>query len=225
MNGRVLPFEGRGHRAIALLLPWYANGTLSQDEHLRVHAHLAECAACRHEVEAMHALMEDDAARANAAAVDIDRDWQRLRGRLQATRRAPAVRDRWSRMRQAWRETAPWMRIALGAQAAMLLVLGVFVLRLERPSATPYLYRTLSAPAAVATKADRVLVVFDARMTEAQLRALLEQVHGRVVDGPNEAGAFLIATEPGQGEIARNTLRASPGVEIAELLGPVETQE
>jgi anti-sigma factor RsiW len=225
VNGRVLPFEGRGHRAIALLLPWYANGTLTQDESLRVHLHLAECAACRGEVEAMRALMSDAQEDAPVDAAELDRDWQRLRSRVHATRRAPAVRDRWSRLQSAWRETAPWMRIALGAQAAMLVVLGVFVFRVERAPAPPAVYRTLSSSPAVATKANRVLVVFDSRMTEAQMRSLLSQVHGRIVDGPNDAGAFLVATEPGQAELVRNTLRASPGVEIAELLSPVETHE
>jgi len=147
---------------------------------------------------------------------------------VHAAQRAPAVRDRWSRVRHAWRETMPWMRIALGAQAAMLLVLGtlllgVFLFRMERTPAPPAVYRTLSAPAAAPTNTNRVLVVFDSRMTEAQMRALLAQVHGRIVDGPNAAGAFLVATDPGQAELVRNTLRASPGVEIAELLGPVET--
>jgi anti-sigma factor RsiW len=225
VNGRVLPFEGRGHRAIALLLPWYANGTLAEDEHLRVHTHLAECAECRREVEAMRALMADSQEASAADAVDLDRDWQRLRSRVHATQRAPAVRDRWSRLLSAWRETAPWMRIALGAQAAMLVVLGTFVFRVERAPPPEAAYRTLSSAPAMATKADRVLVVFDSRMTQAQMRALLAQVHGRIVDGPNEAGAFLVATEPGQAEIVRNALRAASGVEIAELLSPVEKNE
>ncbi|BCT92635.1 hypothetical protein LYSHEL_16590 [Lysobacter helvus] len=223
MNGRVLSFEGRGHRAIALLLPWYANGTLSQDEHLRVQAHLAECAACRQDVEAMRTLIDDGPA--HVEAPDVDRDWQRLRGRLHATQRAPVLRARWPRLRTAWRGTLPWTRIALGAQAAMLVLLGVFAFRRETAPDAPFAYRTLSAPTVAANKADRVLVVFDSRLTEAQLRALLAQVHGRIVDGPNEAGAFLIATDPGQSQSVRDALRASPGVEIAELLAPAETRE
>ncbi|MFC2077543.1 anti-sigma factor family protein [Candidatus Bipolaricaulota bacterium] len=39
-----------GCRLILELIPWYANGTLSQDEMRIVTAHLADCEACRNEL-------------------------------------------------------------------------------------------------------------------------------------------------------------------------------
>lgn len=33
------------------LLPWYANGTLTEEERMKVEAHLARCARCRRELQ------------------------------------------------------------------------------------------------------------------------------------------------------------------------------
>jgi len=65
-----------------------------------------------------------------------------------------------------------------------------------------------------------LLVVFDPRLTDAQLRELLGANHARIVDGPNTAGAFLVAAPKGQADLVRNALRASPGVAMAERLAP-----
>ena len=46
--------------------------------------------------------------------------------------------------------------------------------------------------------------------------------HARIVDGPNAAGAYLIATPPGQAEVVRHALRESRVVSMAERLAPPE---
>jgi len=218
----VLPFEGRTHRETERLLPWYANGTLDAGEHELVHAHLSECAACRADLALLRAQFdvideEDDASRAST-----DDDWHRLRNRLHAHRQA-AARSPVQRARSGWRNAAPWMRVAVAAQLAVVAVLGAFLVGvpLQRETAPQPEYRTLSAtPAAPVSNDDTLLVVFDPRLTDAQLRELLGANHARIVDGPNTAGAFLVAAPQGQAELVRNALRASPGVAMAERLAP-----
>jgi hypothetical protein len=218
----VLPFEGRTHREVERLLPWYANATLEPVEHALVHAHLSECAQCRADLAVLRAQLDaidEDAPAHDARATDDD--WHRLRNRLHAQRQA-ATRSPWQRARSGWRTAAPWMRVAVAAQLAVVAVLGAFVASesLLEPAPQPE-YRTLSAaPAAAVSNDDTLLVVFDPRLTDAQLRELLGANHARIVDGPNTAGAFLVAAPEGQADLVRNALRASPGVAMAERLAP-----
>lgn len=219
MSGHVLPFEGRSHRDVERLLPWYANATLEPAERDLVHAHLSECAQCRSELAALLAQMdalEDDVQREST----LDHDWHRLRGRLHAQRQA-AARSPWMRARSGWRNAAPWMRAALAAQLAIVAVLAAFLMRDATPVQPEAAYRTLSASNAVpVSNDDTLLVVFDPRLTDAQLRELLGANHARIIDGPNTAGAFLVAVPAGQAELVRNSLRASTGVAMVERLAP-----
>jgi hypothetical protein len=117
------------------------------------------------------------------------------------------------------------MRVALAAQCAVVAVLVVFLVRTERAPrddapGQDQAFQTLSATPAPRATADTMLVVFDPRLTDAQLRELLGANHARIVDGPNAAGAFLVAAPSGHAEPVRNALRASPGVVMAELLAP-----
>jgi hypothetical protein len=142
--------------------------------------------------------------------------------RLHAARRSPIVRfESLRRVRTGWNNAAPWIRVALAAQCAVVAVLAAFALR--TPAAPePQAFHTLSAAPSPVSSQDTLLVVFDPRLTDAQLRELLGANHARIVDGPNATGAFLVATPPGQAEPVRNALRASPGVAMAERLAPPE---
>ncbi|KGQ18253.1 zf-HC2 domain containing protein [Lysobacter dokdonensis DS-58] len=217
MSGRVLNFEGHAHRDVERLLPWYANATLEGDDDARVRAHLLECAACRADLATMRALMDHAPV---ADARDIDRGWIRMRDRLHAARYRPAAKFDWLRVRSGWSATPAWLRVALAAQCAFIAVLAMFLVGEPRPAA--HTFTTLSATPAPRASQDTLLVVFDPRITDAQLRELLGANRARIVDGPNAAGAFLLATPPGQADAVRNALRASPGVAMAERLAPPE---
>ncbi|MCC8364418.1 zf-HC2 domain-containing protein [Lysobacter sp. A6] len=222
MNGRILSFEGHAHRDVERLLPWYANATLDDDETAQVERHLADCASCRAELAAVRAVIDaNDAMQPADDPRDADRAWSHMRQRLHAARRAPSTRFDLGRVRDGWNGSAPWMRIALAAQCAAVVVLAAFLLRTE-PAPQPQTFHTLSATPSPVSSQDTLLVVFDPRLTDAQLRELLGANHARIVDGPNATGAFLVATPPGQAEPVRNALRASPGVAMAERLAPPE---
>ena len=216
MNGRVLPFAGRAHTDVERMLPWYANGTLDADDAERVRLHLLECAACREELSCLRTIM--DVVLPVETAREADRDWLRLRDRLNTMRNDPATPLDLRRIRQGWQSTPAWLQVALAAQCAFIAVLAAFLFRAPEPAS----FTTLSATASRDVAHDTLLVVFDPRITDAQLRELLGAHHARIVDGPNATGAYLVATPPGQAEVVRHALRASPGVSMAERLAPPE---
>ncbi|MBA5638035.1 zf-HC2 domain-containing protein [Duganella sp. LX20W] len=94
MNGHTIQLDDPAHEAARALLPWYAADRLDATDSAAVRRHLANCAACRAEldferhVQAAAALPDDGAdARANAnvglaAGLDVERALAALMPRL-----------------------------------------------------------------------------------------------------------------------------------------------
>jgi anti-sigma factor RsiW len=205
VSGRVLPFACSQHRQAERLLPWLVNGTLDVDERAMVERHVDACADCQQQLAQWQALQETCAV-PTAHALDPMPSFTRLRSRLQAPRARPPV-SRWSAMRDAWTTAPPWLRGAVAAPCALLLALaGAWFVR-EQPAP----YRTLGdLPAAEPTAADaRLVVVFEPGASQA-----------RIIDGPNDVGAYVLAVPAVRVASVRDALRAAPGVTLVESLDP-----
>ena len=219
MSGRVLRFEGSAHSETDRLLPWFVNGTLEHDERELVERHLIECAHCRDEVAVLRQLQD---LHADAAPeLDASAALQRLRGRLRVHGTAPRV-SRWQSLRRGWMLTPQWLRGAVAVQALVVLVLAVALIGPDRPDAR---YRTLGDAAPAVTLQEDVrqlVVVFDPRISQAQMRQLLRASQARIIDGPSDAGAYVLAVPAARASSIRDALRAAPGVTMVERLDPVE---
>jgi Putative zinc-finger len=224
VTGSILPFEGRRHAEAQRLLPWLLTGRLDDDERAWLDPHLVGCADCRGELEQLRALQEactatgdaatgTDAANAFAVSSDADRGWRRLRPLLQPSR---TMRE------QAWRRPAGrrprWLGWAIAAQAATLAALAIALWQPLQPAR----YRTLGAvPPA---PSGNLVIAFDPHLDESHLRHLLLASQARIVDGPNEAGAYVLAVPPARLPMVRDALRAAPGVTLVAGLGPESRQ-
>ncbi|MBI5854855.1 MAG: zf-HC2 domain-containing protein [Nitrospirae bacterium] len=177
----------------ATLLPWYAAGTLSEPERQELSRHLDLCASCRAELEEIMRL-STAVKRAYAEAPEPHAAvWQRVQSRIGASpahTRVPAHSEVWA---MSW-----WARPWVPAFATALIVaqvVGMGWLLSERaskgssPSGTetgPVVSRSI--PPATA----RVKVSFLERATEQEIRALLQEIHGRIADGPLPGDFYLI---------------------------------
>ncbi|MEP6632789.1 MAG: zf-HC2 domain-containing protein [Luteimonas sp.] len=216
MSGRIVDFEGHAHRDAERLLPWLVNGTLESEESAWLQRHIDECALCQRELVELRALQSAYAQDAQAASSDPEQAWKRLRERLRNSGNTEALRSRrrwWRSAADDWRQTTPWLRYALTAQAAAL-ALG---LALWAPRERPAEYRTLGASTAAR---GALVIVFDPRTTEAQVARLLRASEARIVDGPNDAGAYVLAVPSERLATVRDALRAAPGVTLVESLSP-----
>ena len=217
MSGRVLSFEGNLHRQVERLLPWFANQTLDEAERIAVQRHLDECAPCRRALDAEHAWVSyfagESAAPADPASAE---GWHRLRARLAVASRSGATAAAGPAPR-GWHHAPPWMRWALAAQLAAIVVLAAAPWPDARRAGA---YHTLSAPATEAGSANRLLVEFDAAISQAQVSTLLRAHQARIVDGPNDAGAYVIDAGQGRAGALRAALRGASGVVMVEPLAP-----
>jgi anti-sigma factor RsiW len=216
VSGRVLPFACSQHREVERLLPWLVNGTLDDDERLRVERHLEACIDCQQQRAQWQAL-QDTCATSTAPAIDPMPAFTRLRSRLQAPRARPPV-SRWRAMCSAWTTAPPWLRGAVAAPCALLLALAGAWFAREQPAS----YRTLGdAPALEPASADaRLVVVFEPGASQARTQQLLRASQARIVDGPNEVGAYVLAVPAARVASVRDALRAAPGVTLVESLEP-----
>jgi len=230
VSGSILPFEGRRHAEAQRLLPWLLTGRLEDDERAWLEAHVSGCGDCRNELEQLRVLrdacaqVEDahadagvavfgEARPGDAGSPEADRGWRRLRPLLQPSR---TLRE------HAWRAPAArrprWLRWAVAAQAATLAALAF---ALWQPPA-PARYRTLGATPPAAT--GNLVIAFDPHLDEADLRRLLLASQARIVDGPNDAGAYVLSVPSARLPMVRDALRAAPGVTLVAALGPASRQ-
>ncbi|HET9835348.1 MAG TPA: zf-HC2 domain-containing protein [Rhodanobacteraceae bacterium] len=84
MSGRVLRFESPVHREIDAWLPWYANGTLPDDERERTEMHLSRCVRCQRELDWLRDLQSAAAEQVVFAQGNAEAALNRLRRRLDA---------------------------------------------------------------------------------------------------------------------------------------------
>ena len=215
MSARVLPFAGSRHRQAERLLPWLVNGTLDDDERELVQRHVDACADCRQQLTQWQA-MQVACAAPTAPAPDPMPSFTRLRSRLQLPRARPPV-SRWSAMRDAWTTAPPWLRGAVAAPCALLLALAGAWFEREQPAP----YRTLGDMPAAEPAADaRLVVVFEPGASQARTQQLLRASQARIVDGPNEVGAYVLAVPATRVASVRDALRGAPGVTLVESLDP-----
>jgi anti-sigma-K factor RskA len=201
MNGRIIKFEGSVHAEADRLLPWYVNGTLEESERLQLEQHLAECVQCQREVAWLRTLQEHFAEQAQ-------KDAKSSTGR-RPRRRAETRGSAWP-VSSAWKRRGRWLAWVAAMQAVVILALGVIVFQQRAP------YRTLSAPE---DKGSLLVVAFDPRTSEAQMRQLVRDQNARIVGGPTEGGAYVLRVPERREAATRKALLASQQVTLVEYLG------
>jgi hypothetical protein len=201
------------HNRVQALLPWYVNGSLEASERSAVESHLIACAECQADVGFERRL----AGEVCAMSVEAAQGWAALLPRLQAAPRplwllADRIGEAVAGLRRGWRERPAWALPALAAQLGLVAILGAVTLS-PRP-AEPQKYLALGAtrPAPPAN----LVVIFRPDTREAELRAILRDVDGRLVGGPTSADAYLVQVpaETRASSLAR--LRSRTDIALAE---------
>lgn len=226
MSRREEPDLGR-HESTRLVLPWLVSGTLDAVEAAEAERHLADCPACRAELDEerrLRACVRESVAVAPAPhPVQLARLWERIDGNrsMPAALPAPEPALRPGRSRSALATGWRWL---VAGQAAAIVVLGAHALSTLTPAA-PATYRTLAATPAVSVAASaprRLRVVFDDGLDQRRLRELLLPLGAEIVAGPSPLGVYTLALSGAHGEEPLawvvSHLRAQPEVRFVEPL-------
>jgi anti-sigma factor RsiW len=195
------------------LLPWYLNGTLQEEERLRVDQHLLSCAACRAELEELAQLnvqLHEVYAAQSEPSTRIQRAVLAQVQREASEKGAkPVTGSSWLDGLDGWFRSLFIPRWAPALAVTLLVVqLGLLLWTLTLPTLSDQVMtRGLGAPTV------RLRVVFQETASERQIRVLVQGVHGRIVDGPALDGAYIIEVPAGDRAAAQkkvDALRSQP---------------
>jgi anti-sigma factor RsiW len=213
MSGQILPFDDSEHRIADALLPWFVNGTLSDDERASVDRHLRECARCRREVEVLRQLQAF--CRSVPASIDATPGPRNVKDGASAASRRGSIAPRLQRFLEHWRRAPQWTRWVIAGEFAVAVALTAFVGAHDPESSAPY--RTLGT-ASPASPFGTIAVVFMPDIAEAEMRRILQAAGARIVDGPTATDAYVLQVPTGHRTDALTTLRSEPAVVFAEPL-------
>ena len=186
------------------LLPWYATGQLDEADRARVENHLYSCGACREQLAAERLMMKEF----RATSPQVESGWARLKARIDPSRpkrpaKPPIFAELWAIL------SRPAVATLAAAQLALVVVGGGALYSLTRPD-----YHVLgSSPAPAAANA---IVMFGGATKEADVQTALNAAGASIVDGPTDAGAYLVHIDPAKRSSALARLQANSGVQLAQ---------
>ena len=207
------------HQQIMLLLPWYLNKSLEQDERQRVESHLRNCILCSREMVALQKLATavkqssdlDVAAEASLASFrkklqTADPVRQKpvsgnnrtalvgLEKRVQVSPDLPGnSANRYNRLLCLRGSSIKHFAIA----ASMLLAMIPVVMQYGRSPGTTDYY-TLSDAKPESPTGTKLRIVFSKSLPTTEINLLLEKIHGQLVEGPNSVGAYTARLSTGK---------------------------
>ena len=191
-----------GHHDTQLLIPWYVNGTLNEDDMAQVERHLADCADCRASVESeignARSLHGGDHERLAALVAGSSERFEELRAGFPTT---PPRSAKFMAFRR------------LPALAAALLLAVALSFVLVRPT-DPELFEARTSNAA--DGAPVLQLVFQAD-TSAQDIELLLDASGSVIGAPSQHGVYRIALATSDPHALLERIRQHPAVRWAEI--------
>ena len=166
------------------LLPWYVNGTLTQEERERVELFLEQHPEHRAEVELLKAA-RDQVQQAGKSNSPGSLGWKRLQRQIEQEQEADTKTS----------ATPTWWRSAMAAALVVIVFQGALLLR--QCSDVESLYQPLSGPAAPEAL---LQVSFVPDVREQEIRTLLLALGLVVVDGPSANGIYRLKAVAGDTE-------------------------
>ena len=194
--------EGRrnlNHDEAWSLLPWLVNETLSGEEQTAVQTHVRSCLLCRRELgvqrQISSAVKVEPTIRISAQSSfaslmeKVDAGPAGFAAASDAVLTARRIIERTFRF---WKETLStnlrW--VAATTTAAGCLIAVLLAITTVDDSSNSGRYSTLTAP--ITTESKLVEVVFADDVTRNGIDEVLQEVNGRIVEGPSKSGVYTI---------------------------------
>lgn len=211
MSGQVFDFSKSDHQRTLELLPWFVNATLAPAEHSALEQHVADCASCRRELDAIRQL--SDAYLTSEVPLDVDRAFERLRPQLvPQNRRTGTLGSARTPRRPGWDIL---IGCALAAQLGIIVALG-WALFVVQPA--PSTYVALGSTDGPLRAPGDAIVVFSPEVEVGTMRRILAEAGAHIVDGPTATSGLVVRFDGRDIDTAIEKLRAEPAVRIAARL-------
>jgi anti-sigma factor RsiW len=191
-------------REVSERIPWYVNGTISEDERQRVDAHLKHCANCRNELaqdRLVYQGMTADMAVEYMPAASL----KRLQARLDAVEAEPP-----EEVPAGESERPPMRRQGLLMASIVVMAVAISVLAVNqwmqfRARTSAPKYHTVTIPMTRA-QGEVIRAVFSPTITLVEVQSILDEAGLTIVSGPTEAGVYSLAAN------SRRSVSSSLGI-------------
>ncbi len=214
------------HEAIAELLPWLVNGTLSAKESKRVEAHLQHCDLCRNQVSQLQVV--------NKQVAEQKSKWQPSSAHFSSilseveniesivSKQKKTKHKSWSGFFQNLLQTPTPVRWTLAVESvAIIALLTVWNTspQMGLPSGVE-MYQTLSDSPQKRPAQDmgRIRLLLDDEMMAAELTQLLQQADAQIRQGPSALGLFIVEVPQQRVDQALEIFLSHQHIRLAEKL-------
>jgi hypothetical protein len=170
--------------ALRPLIPLYVKSTLTDTQRKKLETSFNECPELKNEIEEWQEIQ--------CAYKEIEKNLPEPEAYLSA-RVMQQIRE--TKSAGFFERTFPpgrWSFALIAAQLLIIIALGIYTIHLRTT------YRTLSAPAITNEQLIKINVVFKGETTETEIRSLLSEINGRILDGPSGSGLYVIGVAPGK---------------------------
>lgn len=209
MNSRIVNLDVAVHNAMQEQMPLYLSGRLDEAASAKLLQHLQSCALCQEELAWQRKLRS--ASPPLDAGLDMERALAKLAPHLEQAPVAASTRQTLPWWRKAAANEPRWMRWAMAAQCTVIAGLALL---LVRPAPARYeLLGTAAQPQA------NLVVMFQPGTRESELRGILQANSARLVGGPTETDAYLLAVPGDKRDEILLRLRTEASIRLAEPLG------
>ena len=160
------------------IAPLYVKGILSDEQRLEFEKAVAECINLKDTIEEWKLLNNAYQALECSLPEPQKNLYPKIAEKVRASKRQSLF--------QKLMPSPPLSLAFIAVQLLIIITLGVYILQLKTE------YRTLSAPVISGKNTVKINVVFKEDATESEVRKLLLQVDGRIINGPCSSGLYVI---------------------------------
>jgi len=170
--------------ALRPLIPLYVKNTLSDAQRKRLETSFNECPDFKDEIEEWQEIQ--------CVYREIEKNLPEPEAYLSARVMQQIRATKSPGLFESILTQGKWSFALIAAQFLMIMALGIYTIHLKAT------YRTLSAPVITNEQYVKINVVFKGNITEAEMRSLLMEIDGRILDGPSGSGLYIIGITPGK---------------------------
>lgn len=191
----------------AILLPFYLNGTLSDEECREVETHLKDCEDCKQELETMKGLHKEVKSYYANLPPPSPNVFNRVRAQIEQEIAAEASKPTHTERPpvsffEKFQDVLHSIFSTQWAPAlAMTLILGQAGLLMwsltsrhpgtHTPTMGPVIERAIP-PATIQEETSHIEIAFQEQTTDKEIRQILNNLHAHIVDGPTREGRYTI---------------------------------